>query len=173
MTEDTMPTNKAEALAAIEAGRRALMAKLGALDEATLSRPGKDGWAIKDHVAHLAAWERYLAALLSGGDRWTEMGLTDAPGPREEAEINAAIYEHSKDLSVGQVYAAWDAAHQQVLDVLAGMTDADLALPFRHFVPEADGENGGDPIYGWVAGNTYGHYAEHAQWIDEALKANE
>jgi len=164
------PRNKAELLARIESSRRALLARLGTESEGTLVMSGPEGaWSAKDHIAHIAAWERYLAALLTGADRWTEMGLTAAPTPREESVINEAIYQHNKDLSLRQVYAAWDAAHHAVLNALEPMSDDDLLLPFSHFVPDAAGEGATDPIYGWINGNTWGHYEEHASWIEDDL----
>ncbi len=164
------PNTKAEIVVRMEAARRALLATLGAQELAALVAPGPDGgWSVKDHIAHIAAWERYLAAMLTGDDRWTEMGLTGAPTQVEEWQINKAIYEHNVDLSLAQVYARWDAAHRTVLDALAGLTDADLLLPFAHYVPDATGDGATDPIYGWINGNTWGHYEEHAGWIAEQL----
>jgi len=168
--EGNGPRSRAEVLERIERDRQALLQRLGNLDESTLTDPGPaDGWSIKDHVAHLAAWERYLAALLTGGNRWTDMGLAGAPTGLEEAEINDAIYEQNADLPLAQVYADWDAAHTRVLDALNAMSDDDLMLPFSHFVPDATGEGASDPVVGWVNGNTWGHYAEHAGWIRIAL----
>jgi uncharacterized damage-inducible protein DinB len=164
------PKNKAELLERMESSRRALLARLGAESEATLVMHGPEGgWSAKDHIAHIAAWERYLAALLTGGNRWTEMGLTAAPTPPEETAINEAIYERNQDLSLRQVYAGWDAAHQLVLDALGPMTDDDLMRPFSHYVRDATGEGAADPIVGWINGNTWGHYEEHAAWIEDDL----
>jgi uncharacterized damage-inducible protein DinB len=164
------PRNKAELLARIESSRRALLARLGAETEVALVVAGPDGgWSVKDHIAHIAAWERYLAALLTGVDRWTEMGLTAAPSPPDETAINEAIYERNKDLSLRQVYAGWDAAHQMVLRAVEAMSEEDLMQPFSHFVPGATGEGVADPIVGWINGNTWGHYEEHAAWIEDDL----
>jgi hypothetical protein len=152
------PRDKAELLARIESSRRALLARLGAETEVALVVAGPDGgWSVKDHIAHIAAWERYLAALLTGADRWTEMGLTAAPSPPDETAINEAIYERNKDLSLRQVYAGWDAAHQMVLRAVEAMSEEDLMQPFSHFVPGATGEGVADPIVGWINGNTWGH----------------
>lgn len=164
------PRNKAELLEHIESSRRALLARLGAESEATLVMHGPEGgWSAKDHIAHIAAWERYLAALLTGADRWTEIGLTAAPEPLDETAINEAIYERNVDLSLRQVYAGWDAAHQMVLDALGALSEEDLMHPFSRFVPGATGEGVADPIVGWINGNTWGHYEEHAAWIEDDL----
>ena len=46
-----------------------LVAKLG---PDGLARTGPDGWAVKDHLAHVAAWEHSLLALIEGRSsrRW-------------------------------------------------------------------------------------------------------
>jgi uncharacterized damage-inducible protein DinB len=175
MSQDTPdPRNKAELLERIEADRNALLKRLAALDEARFVAPlARGGWSVKDHVAHIAAWERYLAALLTGANRWTEMGLTGAPDQAEADFINETIYERNKDLSARQVYAAWDAAHRQVLDALAQMSDDDLMRPFSDYVPEAAGEGVSDPVVAWVNGNTWGHYAEHEGWLEVVLGSAE
>ena len=48
------------------------------------------------------------------------------------------------------------------------MSDADLRKPYSHFQPKDPEKKG--PVIGWVAGNTYEHYAEHIGWIDQLLK---
>jgi hypothetical protein len=50
--------------------------------------PGTDGWAIKDHLVHIAAWEQSLLALLEGRDRDSAMGLgyVDTEGTDERVD---------------------------------------------------------------------------------------
>jgi len=40
-----------------------------------LTVTGPNGWAVKDHLTHVAAWELSLIGLLEGSDRLLAMGL--------------------------------------------------------------------------------------------------
>ena len=58
-------TNLDEALAALAATRAELLALVGGLDEAALDRKGVLGaWSVKNVLAHLAAWEEWVAGVL-------------------------------------------------------------------------------------------------------------
>jgi hypothetical protein len=46
---------------------------------------------------------------------------------------------------------------------LGKLDDADLEKPYSHYQPGDPDEK--RPVVGWVAGNTYEHYAEHTNWI--------
>ena len=35
-----------------------------------------DGWTVKDHLDHIAAWEKSLIALLDGSNRAAAMGIS-------------------------------------------------------------------------------------------------
>ena len=57
-----------------------------------LTKVGADGWSVKDHLAHVAAWEHSLLALIEGRDRPAGMGLSE---PLQEIDpINEAIREN-------------------------------------------------------------------------------
>ncbi len=62
----------------IEAGWQELTALVESLGPAGLTLSGADGWAVKDHLVHIAAWEHSLLALLDGGDRRSAMGVPAA-----------------------------------------------------------------------------------------------
>src|SRR5690242_3764495 len=44
-------------------------------DEQLVTPGGPDGWSVKDHLAHLAVWERGEAAILRHEDQLKAMGL--------------------------------------------------------------------------------------------------
>ena len=49
-----------------------LVAKLG---PDGLVAKARDGWAVKDHLAHIGAWEHSLRGLVEGQDRLEAMGV--------------------------------------------------------------------------------------------------
>ena len=61
-----LPPTKAILLDAVTREREALSAMLAGLNREQLLWPGAYGWSAKDHVAHLAEWERTGRPLRSG-----------------------------------------------------------------------------------------------------------
>ncbi len=84
MSNDIMPQQRADLLEHIRSSRARLDQTVGQLSEQQLATPGPDGgWAVKDHLAHLAAWEHKLLAMIQGQPGY--VGL----------HVDAATYEHS------------------------------------------------------------------------------
>lgn len=53
------------------------------------------------------------------------------------------------------------------------MSDDDLRLPYNHYQPnEPRDANDNRPALDWVAGNTYDHYAEHIDWINQLMDSS-
>jgi hypothetical protein len=144
--------------------------KVSSLSDLQLTAAGADGWSAKDHVAHLSAWEESLIALLAGRDRGAAIGLgrdeADTPGHDVDA-INALIQRRSRDRSLGDVLAAFRETHQRCVAAVEALSDEDLARPYSHFQPNDPGNT--HPVIGWIVGNTYEHYDEHAGWIAQLL----
>jgi hypothetical protein len=57
------------------------------------------------------------------------------------------------------------------MGLLNRMSDADLQRPYNDYQPN-DPRDPDDnrPALDWVAGNTWEHYAEHMEWINQLLK---
>jgi hypothetical protein len=147
-----------------------LDAKISALSEAQLTRVGPDGWSTKDHLAHISAWEGSLIALLEGRDRRAAIGLVgaEAESTGDDVDaINALIQRRSQDRSLADVLAAFRETHRQCVSAIARLSDEDLARPYSHFQPNDPANS--HPVIGWIAGNTYEHYDEHAGWIAQLL----
>ena len=140
------------------------------LTKAQLSAPGKDGWAIKDHLNHLSMWELSTAALLRGDPRFAMMGIKPSdPEPDDVDGLNAQIFAQNKDRSVEDALALFHNAHMELLGELAQLSDVDLLKPYLHFQPNEKGDDEARTILDEIAGNTYEHYVEHIQWINEFL----
>lgn len=134
-------------------------------DAAGLNKVGADGWTVKDHLAHVAAWEHSLLALLEGRDRSGAMGLNQ---PLEEIDsINEAIRKlHATDTG-DEALGYFRDSHAQLMATLGKLSDADLQKPYSHYQPSDLDEK--RPVVGWVAGDTYDHYAEHIDWMNQLL----
>jgi len=125
-----------------------------------------DGWAVKDHLVHVGAWEKSLLGLIEGEDRLAAMGLHE-PVEEETDAINDAIVRLHQDETSEQALKYFRDSHAQLIAALARLTDADLQKPYSHYQPSDPDEK--RPVMGWVAGNTYEHYAEHIGWINQLL----
>src|SRR5262245_49006016 len=152
--------------ARIESKRKELIELVESIDAAGLAAPGPDGgWAIKDHLVHIGAWEHWLLALLERRDRLAAMGAAGAD--RNVDAVNAVVYEKHRHESVEQARAYFDDAHAQLMRVLDTQSTEDLERPYRAFFQPGEGEASTQPVMVAVAANTYDHYDEHIGWIKE------
>src|SRR2546427_10188065 len=87
-------------IAPIEQGWDELNARIDSLGPHGLTMTGPDGWAVKDHVVHIAAWELSLLGLVEGADRRAAVG---GPGAGEGTDaINAAGWALPSGQTPGQ-----------------------------------------------------------------------
>jgi len=130
---------------------------LAAVERAT--GPTADGWTPAEHLAHVVAWQRRLLT-------WFADDAAGRPVVRPEPgwtfdqldELNARDHEATRGISLGQARWVFDVAHEEVVALVRRMSWDDLNNPAR---------------YAWlgfeaahtVAGNSFGHYREHAEWL--------
>lgn len=172
-SEQEQPRTRAELIDRMERSRQALERSFSQLTDEQIDAPSSsDHWSIKNHLAHIAAWEAGSAALLRKQPRWIAMGIEQQLlwGDDEDA-INEAIYQRWKNQPLAEVRAVFDAAHNGMIAALNDLSsDDDLLRSYSYFQPEHPGDDDGSPIVENVAGNSYEHYDEHQQWIDELVQ---
>ena len=155
-----------EVRARIREKRQELVDLVATIEPAQLEAPGPDGgWAIKDHLVHIAAWEQWLLALFERRNLLEAMGAGAAG--RNVDEINAVVYEKHRNDSVKNALAYFSDSHHELMRVLDRQTTEDFEQPYHVFFPPAQGEAASQPVLDAVAANTYDHYAEHIAWIKE------
>jgi hypothetical protein len=140
-----------------------LMNLVGRLSEAQLEIPLDDGWSVKDHLAHLAAWERHLLlAHLQGRPVAESLGIDEATAAQDDTDaLNEIIYRRNQPRPANEILAELRQTHAQVVAVLAQTPFERLMQP-----PYPDRPN---PLLDWVIGNTYEHYQEHGATIQALL----
>lgn len=162
--------SKEELLRRIEGRWTKLQDLLGALTPAEWEEPLGDGWPVKVHVDHLAAWERSALAILERGSRAERMGV---PNDIWEGHDTDAINEHlankAMDLPAVMCREQLDDSHEKLVAKLESLSEDDLLKPYSHFQPDAAEVS--NPVLGWVVGNTFGHYDEHIEWLEKGLTA--
>ena len=160
----THPRTTAALLDRIEEAWSELDQTLGALSEAQLTTiSDAQGWTAKDHLVHITTWEQSLLALLQGRDRWQATGL-EGGEHGEIDDVNAEIYRRNRHRTLQDVMVTFRGFHQEVVAAITALSDADLFKPYSHYQPQ-DPPFEAAPVIGWIVGNTYEHYLEHASWI--------
>jgi len=140
------------------------------LTEQQLSEPGPEGWCVKDHLSHISAWECALTAVLRGQPQHRAFGLDAATYDRIDSvdQLNALVYQRTRDRSVADVLSELERAHGDVLAELQRLGDADLDRTIADFGSDP---SDGRPIRQKIAGDSFEHYAEHAMWLRDLLAA--
>lgn len=158
-----MPEDKAELMARVDGEWRALEQAISGLSDEQMSIPDAGGWSIKDNLAHLAAWERFLRMYyLRNLPPHEVMGVDEATFQQvDEDGMNAILYQRNKDRSVADVLAELHSSHQQVLADLGEMSFEEMMRPRYADDPQAR------PLMSWIIGNTYEHYREHRASIEK------
>lgn len=157
--------NKSEVLQRIDDGWRRLTELVEGVDPTTFVQPVKGDWSPKDHVAHVAAWEEFLLAILEKRDRHWSMGVGDLRG-KETDEINDAVFQARRHLAPDEVRTSLAETHRTVRAAIASLSDANLRRPRSDFQPNSeDGESGEESLLDEIEWNTWGHYEKHIEWL--------
>lgn len=127
------------------------------LNVAQMNQSGAVGvWSVKDVLAHIAFWERYMADII----RAAKSGETPQLDVEDLTESrNASVVAQYYLTSLGAVLAGWHAAREELLDQIAGLSEADLNDPQRF--PWSEGRT----LLDRIAGNSYEHEQEHIDQI--------
>ena len=127
--------------------RARLLKAIDGLSDQQMSDPSIDGWAVKDHLAHLALWDdirgaevERISAGFESAWRMTE---------QQDDEYNATGYELRRSMSAAQ--ARWELENSR-----RRLLDAITAAPPRALDPS---------LYG-AAGLTSKHEDQHAEWLE-------
>ena len=148
----------------MHAGRDQWESTLARWSPDELVRPSLfDGWSVKDLIAHVGAWERTAAALVSAllDGRSPDLALEAIPVD----DLNARFYAEQRAVDLGDVAAAERLAYQSLLGLVETASDVEL------FDPERFAWTQGAPLVEWIAANSYEHYEEHVAdlvtWLDK------
>lgn len=129
-----------------------------------------EGWAVKDHLVHIAAWERSVVAWLQGQPRHVGLGVEEHIYTEGDDDvINAAIQQQHKQLSPAEAQAEMRTVHDQLLRLLEPLDDDDLYRASSDVQPESSGERDERPLIGMIYSNTAGHFEEHQGWIESLV----
>ena len=141
-----MAEDREELLQYYRESREKLLAAIDGLTDEQMSEPTIDGWAVKDHLAHLALWddiradevERISAGFDSGWD------MTD----EQDEALNVAGYEMRRSISATQARWEIENSRRKLLEAIAAApTEALDTSRYR------------------AAGLRSDHEGDHAGWL--------
>jgi uncharacterized protein (TIGR03083 family) len=166
MNNDITPQQQAELLDRIRSSRASLDQAVGQLSERQLASPGPDGgWAVKDHLAHLAAWEHKLLAMIQGQPGYVGLQVDAATYEQSDIDgLNAILHERFKALSPAAALAESRQSYEQLMATIEGLSAADLGAPYAPGDPDDDRR-----IIDGIIDNTYDHYDEHRAAIEQII----
>ena len=137
---------------------------LALVPEERLTEPNVEGpWSVKDTIAHLTAWQRRVLIWLGDARRgYGEAGAHPVqPEPgfswEEEDAINAQSYEQDFNRSWDGILAEFSSTFEQLYEETEALSESELfakaglSLFFR------------DPLWGYIAYNTFFHYRTHME----------
>ncbi len=142
-----MAENREDLLRHYRESRARMLKAIEGLTDEQMSEPSLDGWAVKDHLAHLALWDELRAAeveRISAGHA-SAWKMTEA----QDDEFNATGYELRRNVSAAQARWELETSRRKLLDAITAATPAALETS----------------RYG-AAGVRSDHENQHAEWIE-------
>jgi uncharacterized damage-inducible protein DinB len=119
------------------------------------------GWSIKDHLAHIAAWQWHTLGLIAGIPPHEAWYIDETTHQQLDLDgINEMIYERNKDRPLDDVLTDFRKAHEQAILEVSRMSEDDLAreLPGRY-------QGGWVTIADAITGACIQHDFDHAEDI--------
>ena len=162
------PRNLGELLERVENAWTMLARTVKTLSHEQLQQSDGGTWAIKDHLAHVTAWEERIVGVLNSRPSHEAMGIGSDAWKGGVDHINEAVYQARKDRPTAQVLDEFHGTHETLVDALHGLDDEAIRRPYSSFVA-GEVRDGSEPILNYLAGDTYEHYIEHEQAIQSVV----
>ncbi len=154
---------KADVIGPIERERERILRLARDLGEERASRPLEGGWSVRDVVAHCVYWQGMLARMMGAPlpppswiPRWQseEQLGTD--------ELNRLTVEHYRTFPYETLLSDFRFTADLVERIVDEMKEENLVLEAGHpWDP-------GTPVHEAIAGETHGHWKEHADRLEAA-----
>jgi hypothetical protein len=158
-------------LEALREERDTWEALVGGLSDAQRAAPfGAEDWSVKDHVAHLWAWQQRTAARMEAAQQdrepvfpaWPPQHDPETPGAPDR--LNAWIYESNRGRPWPEVFGAWRDQYARILELGEAIPEPHLLDSTRY--PWLDGHS-----LAMVLLATYDHHQEHLDLLRAWLGA--
>lgn len=161
-----LPASKTELLAFMRDQWNGFVAASDALsDDVWLGPVDAAGWNIRDHVGHVGIWLRAETALLGSGRPISETtGIPESIWNAGDTDaINAWFRQLLVNQSPAEVRIERDRVFPKLFEVVAGISEADLARPARESGLEASDR----PLLEVMSENYGLHFDDHRAQIEQ------
>jgi hypothetical protein len=118
-------TTRDELLIELDAARTRVMEAIDGLNEEQMSRPGLEGWCVKDHLNHLTACDEFRFLEILRVSRGGRAGFTGFGGEQSDF-LNDLIVTQRRRLPLAQVLSDLQAARAFVLEAIAAAPEGAL-----------------------------------------------
>ena len=160
------PTSKAELIQAMVSARDELVSLIDQIQPSAMSQPGAPGeWSVKDIIAHLTAYDQWLALTLAlrcrkPPDFWTE----DIPLD----EFNRRLFDENRETALDEVLQQFRDVWGEILKETRARSETYL---FREqSVPGVPHKFRPCDI---LRSESYGHYLDHVPDLRARLQATQ
>lgn len=155
MSTETPATSK-DLLRRIDEGWRPFRDAVRGLGRGRFGDTTPVGWTYRDLIAHVAAWEDLTARRLR---KFRETGEPGLPEDAQDTDaFNARVAESHRLVGAEALVDELDTAHRRLTEEIARLSDEQIRQDVR---PTAWGPQSW--VVAVVAGNSFGHYREHAE----------
>jgi hypothetical protein len=122
------PGTREDVLEEIRASRAEVEAIIDNLSEKQMTQSTDDGgWSIKDHLAHITAWQQHGLAVINGHQPYEAIGVDQETYESLDMHgINEIIYKRNRDRSLSDVMSDFNRTHTKVLAAIERMNDDEL-----------------------------------------------
>ena len=151
--------NKTEILAALKDERENFLQAIAGLpDDVLATEPVLGEWTIKDLLSHLTIWESELVTLLAFTRQGQRPNIKSLTGSIDD--LNAQWHAEYKNRPLDRALADFHGVRKQTTRQVESLTDKELAESKYPWLK-------GEPLWKWIAEDSFGHEAEHAAPIRE------
>ena len=155
---------KSEILLALTEGRETFLEAIQGLSGKDVEEPGViDDWSVKDIIIHLTRWEAELVKLL-----WqANQGITPTTihfDPSSVDETNAQWYKDSQSRPFKIARDDFLGVRKQTIRRVEALSNEELTDP--HYYPWLKAQ----PLWKWIANESFEHEAEHEAEIRDWRK---
>ena len=173
MTEQPpRPANRSEFLEWYDRSWLRLESFISELDAEQLVVPADAaGWNVRDHLAHICAWEHTMLAFLDGQHQWEGVGLTEEQWKSGNIDtINELIRAMTINVNPSEVIEMLKESNAALLAKVESTADDILEMPAKDFHPDFAGSPEALTVIGVVHGDAGEHFDEHQPWIEKIVK---
>jgi hypothetical protein len=147
---------KSDLLEKLEQSRENFLELLDSLTEEKMLEPAlPGGWTVKDVLVHITLWEAELIKLLFQAQQGRKpKTILNSREPADQ--VNARWYAQHKDRDLEQALKDFETIRDQTIRRVQSFSDKDLTDPNRYKWLNDQ------PLWKWIAEDTFEHEDEHA-----------